>query len=168
MCCRTTNMTGELGRTIDRSRELTEMAKNRTSDTARSPNVGDRYFELIKRFPLRLIRSDAELDRAIAVVDSLIDRDSLVSDEDDYLDVLGDLVEKYESENHPMPSVSDAEMLRHLIETRETTQAKVSAETGIAVSTISEILAGKRGLNRKHIEALARHFRVSHSVFMRD
>lgn len=142
------------------------MAKNTT--TAQPPSVGDRYFELIKSFPLRPIRSDAELDRAIAVIDSLIDAQALTSDEDDYLDVLGDLVEKYESETHPMPPVSDADMLRHLIETRETTQVKVSAETGIAVSTISEILAGKRRLNRKHIEALARHFRVSHSVFMRD
>ena len=46
-------------------------------------------------------------------------------------------------------------------------QARVSAETGIAVSTVSEILAGKRGLSRKHIEALARYFRVSPSLFMR-
>ncbi len=144
------------------------MAKHKTSDAARFPDAGDRYFELVKRFPLRPICSDAELDRAIAVIDSLIDKDNLDPNEYDYLDVLGDLVEKYESDNHPMPPVSDADMLRHLIETRETTQAVVSAETGIAESTISEILAGKRALNRKHIEALARHFRVSHSVFMRD
>jgi HTH-type transcriptional regulator/antitoxin HigA len=37
---------------------------------------------------------------------------------------------------------------------------------GIAVSTISEILAGKRGLNRKHIEALARYFHIEPSVFI--
>ena len=54
-----------------------------------------------------------------------------------------------------MPAVSDAEMLRHLIETRETTQAQVSAASRIAESTISEIRAGKRGLNRKDIESFA-------------
>jgi HTH-type transcriptional regulator/antitoxin HigA len=124
--------------------------------------------ELVRQFPLRPIRSESELDRAIAVIDSLIDKEPLSQDEGDYLDVLNDLVEKYETETETetLPPVSDADMLRYLIETRETTQAKVSTGTGIAESTISEILAGKRGLSRKHIEALAKFFRVSPAVFL--
>jgi HTH-type transcriptional regulator / antitoxin HigA len=65
-----------------------------------------------------------------------------------------------------LPPVADADMLRHLIESRETTQARVALEVGIAESTISEILKGKRGLNRKHIEVLAKHFKVSPAVFL--
>jgi HTH-type transcriptional regulator/antitoxin HigA len=65
-----------------------------------------------------------------------------------------------------MPPASGSEMLRFLIESQGTTQAKVAAETRIAESTLSEILAGKRELNRKHIEALARYFHVSPAVFM--
>ena len=80
--------------------------------------------------------------------------------------MLGDLVEEYETEHHLIPPVSDADMPRHLIEARGTTQAAVAAESGIAVSTISEILAGKRGPNRRHIEALARMFHVSPAVFL--
>jgi hypothetical protein len=34
------------------------------------------------------------------------------------------------------------------------------------IQTNSEILAGKREMNRKHIEALARHFHVNPTVFM--
>ncbi len=34
----------------------------------------------------------------------------------DYLDILTDIVEKYEADEHPMPPVSDAAMLHHLIE----------------------------------------------------
>lgn len=126
----------------------------------------DRYLDLVRQFPLRPIRSDDELGRAIDVVNSLIDQDELGLDEADYLEVLGDLVEKYETEHHPIPPVSDAEMLRHLIEAKGTTQAAVAAETGIAVSTVSEILSGKRGLNRRHIEVLSRHFHVSPAVFI--
>ena len=143
------------------------MARTRNPAVARGRlPAGDRYLELIRQLPLRPIRSEEELDIAIAMVDSLIDRDELTSDEDDYLDVLSDLVRKYETEHHPMPPVSDAEMLRHLIESRDTTQARVAAEAGIAESTVSEVLAGKRGLNRKHIEALARHFKVNPAVFI--
>ncbi len=129
---------------------------------------GGRYHELIGRFPLRPILSDAELELAMESINSLINLEELDQDENDYLDVLSHLVHKYESQQHPIPPVSDAGMLRHLIEASETTQARVAAEAGISESTVSEVLAGKRKLNRRHIEALSRHFHVSPAVFMSE
>jgi len=128
-------------------------------------NATDRYLQLIQRFPLRPIRSDAELNEAIRMIDSLLDRRDLAPEEEDYLDVLGDLVERYESAAHPMAPVSDAEMLRHLIEAKGVSQTAVSKATGITDSTISEVLKGKRSLNRNHIGKLARYFDVSPDVF---
>jgi HTH-type transcriptional regulator/antitoxin HigA len=125
----------------------------------------DQYLELVRRFPLRPIRSDAELDAAIAVIDGLLDRD-LSPPEQDYLDVLGDLVEAYEDEQIPMESVSDADMLRYLIEIKDVTQAQAAAGAGIAESTISEVLTGKRKLNRSQIGKLARYFRVEPGAFL--
>lgn len=57
-------------------------------------------------------------------------------------------------------------MLKYLIETLSLTQYDVAAATGLAESTISEILAGKRKLSVKHIEALARFFKVKGGVFL--
>ena len=125
----------------------------------------DAYLELIHRFLLRPIRSEEELDRAMEVVDELIDRDKLEPSERDYLDVLSDLTERYESETHPIEPVSDAVMLAHLIEAKNVTQADVAREARIAESTISEVLAGKRMLNRFHISKLSRYFNVSPTVF---
>ncbi len=65
-----------------------------------------------------------------------------------------------------MPSVSDAGMLRHLIEAKGVTQAEVARATGIAESTISAVLAGNRRLNREHIEKLARYFHVGGQAFL--
>ena len=144
------------------------MARSQTPRTTQRRVAGDRYLELVCQVPLRPIRSEAELDSAIAMIDALLDLDERSGDEEDYLDVLSDLVEKYEDENDPMPTVASTEMLRFLIDNRATTQTEVATETGIAESTISEILAGKREMNRKHIEALARHFRVNPAVFMTD
>jgi antitoxin component HigA of HigAB toxin-antitoxin module len=42
----------------------------------------------------------------------------------------------------------------------------LSTDTGIAGSTISAILSGKRGLTRGHIATLARYFKVSPAVFI--
>lgn len=125
----------------------------------------DPYLALVLRFPLRRLRSDTELDEAVRMVDSLLDRKDLAPEEEDYLEVLGDLIERYESEAHPIAPVSDVEMLRHLIEAKGVSQTEVSKATGIADSTISEVLKGKRSLNRGHIGKLARYFSVSPDVF---
>ncbi len=63
--------------------------------------VSPAYLKLIRKFPLRPIRSEEVLDRAIAMVDALGSRiKDLTADERDYLDVLADLVEKYETEHY--------------------------------------------------------------------
>jgi HTH-type transcriptional regulator / antitoxin HigA len=142
------------------------MARSQTPTKTRRSVAGSRYLDLVREVPLRPIRSEAELDRAITMIDSLLDQEKRDSDEEDYLDVLSDLVEKYEDDHDPMPPVNGAEMLRFLIESNETIQAKLAIETGIAESTISSLLAGKRELSRRHIEALSRYFHVSPAVFM--
>jgi HTH-type transcriptional regulator/antitoxin HigA len=131
----------------------------------RKGKATDLYFALVLRFPLRPIRSDRELNAAVKMVDSLLDRKDLASEEEDYLEVLGDLIEQYESGAHPIAPVSDVEMLRHLIEAKGVSQTEVSKATEIADSTISEVLKGKRSLNRSHIGKLARYFSVSPDVF---
>jgi HTH-type transcriptional regulator / antitoxin HigA len=135
-------------------------------ETTRADSGDNRYWELLHHLALRPIRSDAELDRAIAAIDAVIDRPELDRDEEDYLDVLSDLVAKYESEQHPIPPASDAEILRFLMtDAKEVTQAKLAVDTGIPESTISEVLSGKRGLSRRNIGILARYFHVSPAVF---
>ena len=125
----------------------------------------DRYLELVRQFPLRPLRTDADLDAAVAVVDSLIDLDGLSDPEQDYLDVLSDLVEAYETDAVPIRAVGDADMLRFLIENRGASQVEVAKRSGIAESTVSEVLAGKRKLNRSQIGKLARYFHVEPGVF---
>jgi HTH-type transcriptional regulator/antitoxin HigA len=140
-----------------------------TSRSKSSPPASDgseRYLELVREFPLRPVRSDAELGRAIAMIDRLSDLESLAPEEADYLEVLSDLVESYESEHDPEPAVSAADMLRHLIEAKGVPQVKVAADTGVSESTISEILAGKRAVSRKAMLAFADYFRVEPVVFL--
>jgi HTH-type transcriptional regulator/antitoxin HigA len=143
------------------------MAKTRdtTSTRALYGKHEDRYLELVKRFPLRPLGSAADLDAAVNVLDSLLDRAELTAPESDYLEVLGDLVEAYEADAVPMRPVSDADALRFLIEHKGASQSDVAEATGIAESTISEVLAGKRKLNRAHIGKLARFFNVGPGAF---
>jgi HTH-type transcriptional regulator/antitoxin HigA len=136
-----------------------------TTRTTKSTPAPDRYLQWIHEFPLRPIRSDAGLDAALGVIDRLLDRKRLFPDEHDYLDVLSTLVQRYESGKHPLPAVSEAAMLRHLVDSRKVAQAEVARATGIAESTISAVLAGARRLNREHIEKLAKYFHVGPAAF---
>lgn len=143
------------------------MARKRDTTSIRAVygKAEDRYLELIRRFPLRPLRSDDELAEAIRVIDSLIDRDGLTAPEQDYLDVLGDLVEAYEDEAIPIKPVDDAGLLQLLIGAKGVSQAQVAKAVGIAESTISEVLSGKRKLNRAQIGKLSRYFRVEPGAF---
>jgi HTH-type transcriptional regulator/antitoxin HigA len=140
------------------------MAGRRTQ--ARSGKANDTYLALVRRFPLRPIRTEAELDAAISVIDTLTDRDNLNPGEADYLDVLSDLVERYEEQAHPIGEVSDAEMLAFLIDQKGVKQVDVARATGIAESTLSELLRGKRQLTRAQITKLAAYFGVQPGAFV--
>lgn len=78
----------------------------------------ERYLELLARFPLRPVRTEAELDAATEVIHELIDQNERSAAENDYLDVLSDLIEKYEEVHYPVVDVSDGEMLKYLMESR--------------------------------------------------
>lgn len=136
------------------------MAGKTSTTSRRGKGAGERYLALIREWPLRPIRSEAELDGAIAMLDALSDREPLSPEEHDYLLVLSGLVEAYEDAHHPIPAITGTPMLRYLLESRGVPQARVAAEAGIAESTLSEILAGKRKLGIKHVRALAGYFRV--------
>jgi HTH-type transcriptional regulator / antitoxin HigA len=107
-----------------------------------------------------------ELVRAIAMIDRLLDRDELAGDERDYLDVLSDLVERYEDQRYPVERVSGVDALRHLVESGGKTRATVAAEAGLPESTLSEVLLGRRRLNTRHISILARYFRIDAGIFL--
>jgi HTH-type transcriptional regulator / antitoxin HigA len=141
-------------------------ARSRGRNTIAGRGTDLVYLALIQRFPLRPIRTEAELDAASGIIDELTDRDDLSVAESDYLDVLGDLVEKYEDENVEMPHVSDAEMLRCLMNENGVRQAEVVRGTGISKTVLSLVLSGKRDLTREHIETLAKYFGVHPAAFL--
>ena len=122
------------------------------------------YLELVLAFPLASIRSDGHLAEAQKVMDRLLAKGDLDAGEMMYLDALSDLVAAYEDAHHAIEPASDAEMLRHFLEAEGITQAQLSRETGLAKSSISEVLAGKKPLSRQMIRKLAEYFGVDVSV----
>src|SRR3954453_18042380 len=80
------------------------------------------YLRLMGRFLLKPIANEQELAEATALADELFDRAELLPEEEQYLDVLCDLMEGYEEEHPPILDVGASVMLRFLIDQRGATQ----------------------------------------------
>jgi HTH-type transcriptional regulator/antitoxin HigA len=127
----------------------------------------DAYLALIRRFPLRPIRTNSEVEAAEEILDELdARRADLGPEERDYCDALGILIEHYEDEHYPIGDIHGADLLRVLIEDRMISQADVVRGTGIRDSALSEILSGKRKMGLKVIQRLAEFFGVDPSSFL--
>lgn len=125
-----------------------------------------RYLDLMRAFPLRPIRTDRELDGAVAVLDRLVDNPRRTRDEEDYMQVLATLVEVYEAATIPEPRIAPDAMLRDLIADRGLTQKALAERAGLGLSTLSEIASGRRPMTRAHIEKLAQALNVRPAVFL--
>ncbi len=124
----------------------------------------DSYLELVLAFPLASIKSEKHLDAAQSVMDWLLAKNKLGHGEETYLDALSDLVAAYEDQHHAIEPASDADMLRHLMESKRITQTQLSQETQVAKSTISELLSGKKPFSRRIIRKFADYFEVDMSI----
>ncbi len=127
--------------------------------------VSREYLALLRDFPPRPIRDDDEHRRAIEVVNRLLDRPSLIPDEGDYLDVLGLLIADYVDAIYEHPEFTPIERLRHLMEEHSLTQAELARRTAVAVTSLSDILNGKRRISPRIRARFAECFGVSPSYF---
>ena len=112
----------------------------------------------------KVIASDAQNDRYIAALLELERRAHLTPAEKNLAEVLTLLVEAYEEERYPIRSASPVEILKELIDANNLRQKDLAPLLG-SESIVSEVLSGKRELNKHHIEKLSKRFRVSPAVF---
>jgi HTH-type transcriptional regulator/antitoxin HigA len=125
----------------------------------------DTYFERVRQFPLVRIRDEEHLMQAQEMIDRLL-QEELDEGEQEYLDLLTDLVETYEAQYIPIPDASEADVLRELMRVHDLSQPQLAKMAGIAQSTISAVLGGSRSLTKEQVIKLARVFHVSPAAFM--
>ena len=80
------------------------------------------------------------------------------------VDIVGDLIEAYEAEHHPLPQTTGVQALRFLMEQHGLKQSDL-CEIG-SQGVVSEILTGKRELNIRQVRALSERFGVSATTFV--
>ena len=115
---------------------------------------------------LRPIHSEADFERMVAMMNSLLDD---VGDDEAHplsslLDLVSDLVSRYEQEHHAIEPALPKDALRFLMESRGLKQEDLSAI--VAQSNLSAILAGKRKISANLAGKLGKFFGISAAVFV--
>src|SRR3990172_4981731 len=124
------------------------------------------YQTLLLDFLPRRIHNRRQYGRAMRQIAHLMKKTRLSRAENELLELLATLVEQYESIEHPTPKASQRDLLAHLIDAREVSQAEVARQAGAARSVITNVLKGRRKISQANITRLAAYFGVSPAVFI--
>jgi HTH-type transcriptional regulator / antitoxin HigA len=123
------------------------------------------YAELLAQSQPKLIVSDDENEKAIALAEELSHRPERTPEEDALLELLIALIEKFEDENYPIPVTSPLEILKHLMEARDLIQENLVGVIG-SRGVVSEVMNGKRSISKAQAKALGEFFSVEPSLFI--
>lgn len=134
--------------------------------TIRGLKKANSYIDLLNLFPPRPLKSEADLLMTQQVIDALIDKGDLTSEEEDYLDLLGTLVYEYEEKHVHIPSLHGIELLKALIQESNLRQ-KDLVPIFKTESIVSEVLKGQRNLTVEHIQKLAEFFHIPPGAFFK-
>ncbi len=112
------------------------------------------------------IRDEAHYARMTGMLESLLneaggdERHPIMG----LVDIVGDLIEDYEAEQHHLPETNGIDALKFLMEQNGLKQGDLE-EIG-SQGVVSEILTGKRELNVRQVRALSERFGVSTATFL--
>ena len=129
--------------------------------------IANAWTQLHGRTRLGVIKSAAQHDRMVKLLDMLIDQ---VGDDESHpmaglLELVGLLVDRYEDESSELPDASPRDVLKFLMGEHGLRQSDLREELGTQ-GVVSEILNGKREINARQAKALANRFGVSAAVFL--
>jgi HTH-type transcriptional regulator / antitoxin HigA len=112
----------------------------------------------------KVITSDAQNERYLAALLELEQKNHMSANEKHFAELLTLLIEAYEERRFPVRESSPVAVLAELLQANDLRQKDLAPIFGTE-SVVSEILSGKRELNKTHIERLSRRFKVSPAVF---
>ena len=115
---------------------------------------------------LRPIHNAKSYERMVALMNTLLDT---TGDDEDHplsglLDLISDMVSKYEQKHHAIEPAEPKDALRFLMEARGLRQEDLSSV--VPQSNLSAILAGKRKISATLAGKLGKFFGISPAIFV--
>lgn len=128
----------------------------------------DRYMELVRRFPLRPIRTAEGSQQAKELLRSLMGDNA--PEVLDYRTVLLSLIVEYEkSATHGMDAAEHnaADIVRYLLKESGLSINAFAKKTGMSQSSLTDMLNGRRTWSKSAIVKVADYFNLDYGLFLR-
>jgi HTH-type transcriptional regulator / antitoxin HigA len=130
-----------------------------------SVTVSPEYSTLLKKVPPKVIRTEEENEKYTEILYDLDRRSrTLTAAEKELADLLTLLIEDFEEKRYSLRRAKPLEALRFLMDQHGLKQKDLANVFGTP-SIVSEVLNGKRDLNKVHIKRLSERFHVSPDLF---
>lgn len=123
------------------------------------------YAALLAKLPPRVVRSEEQNEGYIKALYELEQRQNNWSTEEaDLADLFTLLIEDYEEKRYQLPKAPPLAVVEFLMDQHGLKQ-KDLADVFSTPSVVSEVMNGKRELNKEHIRRLSERFHVSPELF---
>ena len=129
-----------------------------------SVTVSREYSTLLEKVPPKVIRNEKENEAYTEILYELDQRKTLTPAEKELAELLTLLIEDFEEKRYQLPKSKPLGVLRFLMEQHGLKQKDLAGVFG-SPSIVSEVLSGKREMNKEHIKRLSERFHVSPELF---
>lgn len=127
--------------------------------------ISPEYAALLNRTPPKVIKSDEENEQYLRILEEMERRsDRLSNDESEFAELLTLLVEDFEERHYQLRPSTPVEVLAELVQANNLEQKDLVDVFGTE-NAVSEVMNGKRELNKDHIKKLSSRFNVSPELF---
>lgn len=128
-------------------------------------SVSEEYGALLRKFPPKVIHTEKENETYTEILYDLDRRSkALTRAEKELAELLTLLIEDFEEKQYKLPRAKPRDALRFLMDQHGLKQKDLMGVFGTP-SIVSEVLSGRRELNKDHIKRLSERFHVSPELF---
>ena len=125
------------------------------------------YEELVRLYPPRKIHDKVDHENATQVAD-WIALHAKNAAQLDYLELLGDLLDEYESqETKPFKSSEPLELLNYLVSENQLSTRDLGQILEVDHSVAARILKGERAITVEHAKSLGARFNLDPALFLK-
>ncbi len=126
----------------------------------------DKYSQLLVRYQPKLIRTEEENEKALAIVEELMHRPNRSPEENEVYELLITLIEKFEGEFYsPGEASTPHSILVFLMEQQNVKPEDLLGIIG-AEEVVAEVIKGKREMTLEQAKAIGKFFKVEPSLFI--
>jgi HTH-type transcriptional regulator / antitoxin HigA len=126
----------------------------------------EKYSELLVKYQPKLIRTEAENEKALAIVEELMHRSNRTIEENELYELLITLIEKFEQEFYQPGNASNPHSMLCFLMEQQKVESKDLANILGSSEVVTALITRKRQISQSEAIALAAFFKVDASLFV--